>query len=184
MINEDANIGHRIKEKREELGLSIRELGRRTDLTASFISQIEHGRTNVSVGSLRRIAEALGVSIQYFFTEPPPDDPVIRSDNRPRISFAKSRVTYELLTPDRNRMLELLLGRLRPGSGNVARRLTKATEECIFVLSGSLQVGLTSGEYTLQAGDSIYFNGRDLQKLASSSDEETVWISAITPPAF
>jgi transcriptional regulator with XRE-family HTH domain len=44
-------------------------LSRRTILTASFISQVENGKANVSLDSLRRITKALGVQILYFLSE-------------------------------------------------------------------------------------------------------------------
>ncbi|MEA1977178.1 MAG: XRE family transcriptional regulator [Chloroflexota bacterium] len=183
-MTEEAYIGQRIRARRTEVGISIRELGRRTDLTASFLSQVELGQTNISISSLRRISEALEVSMLYFFTEVPDPNPVVRADNRPKISFTDPHVSYELLTPDRARKLEMLCGKLRPGSGNVARRLSISTEECIVVLSGTLEVGLESGEFVLNPGDSIYFNGDDLRKLACGSEEDVNWVSCITPPAF
>ena len=123
----------------------------------------------------------------YFFKEAPILNPVTRADRRPKISFVDPDVTYELLTPDRAHKLEVLYGRLSPRekSRNIARKLDKATEELIFVLSGVLHVGLVGGDYELNPGDSIYFIGEDLNSLScGSEDEEVTWISCITPPAF
>ena len=64
-------IGQQIKKRRLELDLTARELARRTGLSASFISQLERGKTKVSLESLRLIAEQLDVSIMYFL----PDEP-------------------------------------------------------------------------------------------------------------
>jgi quercetin dioxygenase-like cupin family protein len=81
--------------------------------------------------------------------------------------------------------MEPIFGRLSPGTGNVARRLRKPTEEFIFVLVGKLLIGVGEEEYILNAGDSIYFEGYDLQKLACASEaEDVIWISVITPPVF
>ena len=73
MSPEQDEIGQRIKARREELGFSMRELARRTGLSASFISQVENQHTNVSLDSLRLIAEQLDISIHHFFSEPLPD---------------------------------------------------------------------------------------------------------------
>ena len=64
-----SEIGERVHQRRVELGLSIRELARRSDLSASFISQLERGKVNVSVDSLQRIAEQLNISILYFLNK-------------------------------------------------------------------------------------------------------------------
>jgi transcriptional regulator with XRE-family HTH domain len=171
----------------------LRELARRIDLTASFLSQVERGKTNTSIDSLRRIATALDVPILHLLSDSqtdnakpsnPKHNPVVRADHRSRLSLPDSHVTYELLTPDLARKMEVFTGRLAPGNENVARPLREPTEECIYVLSGALCVGLDAGEYILHPGDTIYFEGAALKKLACASQEEVTWISVITPPVF
>lgn len=207
MSSEHDEIGLRIRTRRKELGFTIRELARRTGLSASFISQIEHSKTKVSLDSLRLIAEHLDTSIHYFFSDPLPEiaytaavtpceddeeisnlmeySPVMRAGCRPRLYLPDSGVNYELLVKDLTRNMEPIYGRLSPGTGNVARRLRKPTEEFIFVLVGKLLVGIEENEYILNPGDSIYFEGYDLQKLACASEtEDVIWISVITPPVF
>ena len=109
----------------------------------------------------------------------------MRAGCRPRLYFPNSGVNYELLVKDLTRNMEPIYGRLSPGTGNVARRLRKPTEEFIFVLVGKLLIGIEDEEYILNPGDSIYFEGYDLQKLACASEnEDVIWISVITPPVF
>ena len=207
MFSEQDEIGQRIKTRRKELGFSIRELARRTGLSASFISQVENRKTKVSLDSLRLIAEQLDISIHHFFSDPIQDQsysvaaasndgdentavdmqysPVVRAGSRPRLYFPDLGVNYELLVKDFTRVMEPIFGRLSPGTGNIARRLRKPTEEFIFVLVGKLLVGLKEEEYILNPGDSIYFEGNDLTKLAcASEDTDVAWLSVITPPVF
>jgi len=201
----NTDIGNQIKERRKELELTIRELSRRSGLSASFISQLEHGKTNVSLDTLRVIAEQLDVSMQFFFLEPDPlqslhepvneklaavdpsreYSPVVRAGSRAQLVFPDSGVNYQMLMKDLNRSMEAIYGRLAPGKGNVARRLRKQTEEFIFVVSGKLRIGLKEKTYTLSPGDSIYFDGYDLNEIScASEDQDAIWISVITPPVF
>lgn len=204
-------VGSRIKEKRQQVGLSIRELARRTGLTASFISQVENEKANVSLDSLRKISNALDVQILYFLSdlvERPEEtvdenqqerseeinslgaifdrsSPLIKKNMRPRIFLPDSGVTYELLTSRLDYKMEAFMGRITPGTGNVASKLSIPTEEFILCMSGTLIVAINDQVYTLEEGDSIYFDGTQLTALASGSEtEETVWLSVITPPAF
>lgn len=57
-----------MKHRRNELNLSLRALAEKTDLSAAFLSQIECGKSNPSLNSLQRIAEALHVSLSYFLS--------------------------------------------------------------------------------------------------------------------
>ena len=191
-MSHNTDIGIRIKQRRQELGLSLREVARRAGVSASFLSQVERGESNTSLDSLRRIAEALDVPTLFFLAEEPRADSdeklvyVLRNGYRPKLNLKDSRVSYEMLTPDLNRQMEVILGRLSPGSGNVARPLKVPTEECIYVLSGCLLVGIGFEEFVLCPGDSVYFEeGSQLNKLAcASEDEDAVWLSMITPPAL
>lgn len=56
-------IGQQLREARLAVGVSVRELARRVDVSASFISQLELGKTMPSVGTLYSIASELGVSL-------------------------------------------------------------------------------------------------------------------------
>jgi HTH-type transcriptional regulator/antitoxin HipB len=62
-----ANLHHSIvrllKERREELGLSRRELGRRVGINHSLISRMETGQQRVSLRTLERIAAALDMRL-------------------------------------------------------------------------------------------------------------------------
>ena len=53
------SLGEKIKELREEKRFSIRELGRRTDVTGMHISNLEKGKTNASPELVRKIAVVL-----------------------------------------------------------------------------------------------------------------------------
>jgi len=63
-----ANLHHSIaellKKRREELGLSRRELGRRVGINHSLISRMETGQQRVSLKTLERIAAALDMRLR------------------------------------------------------------------------------------------------------------------------
>ena len=60
------NIGKKVNERRKEIGLSLRELGDLSGLTAGFLSQIENDQVSPSLNSLQSIASALKVPMFYF----------------------------------------------------------------------------------------------------------------------
>jgi transcriptional regulator with XRE-family HTH domain/mannose-6-phosphate isomerase-like protein (cupin superfamily) len=62
-------IGEKLRAVRQERQMSLRELANKADVSASMLSQIETGKVFPSVRSLYGIANALGVSVDYFFPE-------------------------------------------------------------------------------------------------------------------
>ncbi len=177
-------IGDRIRARRTELGMSLRDLAKEVDLTASFLSQIERDQADPSIKSLRKIADALGVPLFYFLADDDDTNPVVRRNCRKRLQLPGSTVICELLTPDVNRKMEMFLVSVDPSQENIAQPLSQPTEEGILVLEGRLCVKLGDEEYELESGDSIYFEGPNLQVLSAIGDGRAVFVSAMTPAVF
>lgn len=182
-------FGPRVRARRRELGLSLDELAARTGLSASFLSMVERDINNPSLDSLYRIAEALEAPPFYFsaangYSAHDGQNPVVRRNERVKITFPPGNVTSELLVPNLRNKLEVFISRVHASAGNVARTPKTASEECLYVLEGSLRVVLHEQEYILQAGDSIYIHGFALREISAVGDGEAVFLSAITPPVF
>lgn len=60
-------LGRRLRARRETLGVSLRQFARDLNLSASFISQLETGKTQPSVATLYAICSALNMSITDVF---------------------------------------------------------------------------------------------------------------------
>ncbi|MCX5643769.1 MAG: helix-turn-helix transcriptional regulator [Phycisphaerae bacterium] len=58
------DVGFKIREIREERGLTQEKLAGLADLHRAYIGQIERGEKNIGLKNLERIARALGVRIQ------------------------------------------------------------------------------------------------------------------------
>lgn len=63
----DQIVGQRIRERREQLGISQGRLGRFLGLTFSQIQKYEKGSNRIGAGRLWQIASFLGVSASHFF---------------------------------------------------------------------------------------------------------------------
>lgn len=61
------NLGSRLKDLRLKAGLTLRELARQADVSPSFVSQIENGKSQPSVATLYVFAKLLNVSIDELF---------------------------------------------------------------------------------------------------------------------
>ena len=92
-----AGVGAQLRERRQAAGLSLRQFAKTLGVSASFISQLENGKSQPSVATLYQICSALGVTVDELFaalgssaTQPSspaakakaPPAPVSRSDVR------------------------------------------------------------------------------------------------------
>lgn len=62
-----SSVGKRIKEIREEVNLSQKDLAYSCDLDRSYIASVERGQRNISIVNLEKIANSLGVSLSELF---------------------------------------------------------------------------------------------------------------------
>jgi transcriptional regulator with XRE-family HTH domain len=198
-IKNSANVGERLRKRRKELRLTLKEVAKTTNLTSSFLSQVENNKVNLSLNSLHLIADALDVPVTYFMADENTDqfessdrvaaartryNPVVNKDQRSKLVLPVSGVELELLVPSLGRKMVSFKGRLAPGMENVASRLREPTEEIIYVLTGTLLVDLDEGEYRVNSDESIYFEGQHLVRLVNVAEIETTWVSVITPAVF
>ncbi|HPJ20778.1 MAG TPA: cupin domain-containing protein [Clostridia bacterium] len=177
-------IGEKIRRKRNELGMSMKMLAEKTGLTSGFISQVERELAEPSITSLRKIAEALDVAVFFFFTEEKNTGIVVRKDNRQSRNFRKSHLTYELLSPDLNRQMEMFMATLEPGAETCDEPLSHTGEEVTHVLEGSMWIQIGDDEYILEEGDTIYYFSSIPHRIVNNGDSMLRFISTITPPVF
>lgn len=57
-------LGHSVHEYRKIRGLSQQELATSSDLDRAYISAVEHGKQNISIGAISKLAKALNLSIE------------------------------------------------------------------------------------------------------------------------
>jgi transcriptional regulator with XRE-family HTH domain len=62
-------LGFRLKRVRERSGRSLREVARELGVSASFLSQMERGKSQPSVATLYSLSQLLNVSIDELFAE-------------------------------------------------------------------------------------------------------------------
>lgn len=164
--------------------MTIQELARAAGLSAGLISEIERDRVGPSVASLWKIAEGLGVPINYFFRDQTETQCVVRRDRRKKIQIPESKLTYELLCPNLKGKIEFLLVEIEPGECDASEKISHQGEECGLVLQGKLKVKWGDKEFILEEGDSIYFDSTVPHRYQNIGDTKAVSVWAMTPPSF
>src|SRR5947207_10625269 len=116
-------IGEHVRRLRTQRRMSVRGFAAETGFSASFISQLENGQVAPSLGSLHKIAEALGVTLGEFFAAAERgDEPlIVRPEDRQRLDSTWSDAHIEALGAMRpGHRLEPMIAIFGPGgkSGN------------------------------------------------------------------
>jgi len=177
------DLGKRIRQLREERGLTLKGLSEKTGLSIGFLSQVERNITEPSIASLKKISNAFGVKIKEFFENIPEEKIVIKKDERSKLLIGGSKIVYELLAPAMDRKMEPMLKLIEPNasSGQVDGH---EGEEFAVILEGGLEVCIGDEIYVLEEGDSIYFDASQPHLYRNSGKEKCICIWVVTPPTF
>lgn len=179
----EMKVGRELRQRRNELELSLREVAELTELSIGFLSQLENDQVSPSLASLNRIAHALRIPM-FELLSSDDRDPVVRVDGRRVTDLGDTGVEVELLTNFPNWQLMPFHRTFAVGEKYEAVRIGRAREEWIYVLAGEMEVYLRNQEaHVLVPGDSIHFASTRLEALNSVGEEPLEFICIMTPPA-
>ena len=60
-------VGKRVKELRNKIGISQEELVKTAQLDRTYITSVECGKRNISIVNIKKLANALNVTLKEFF---------------------------------------------------------------------------------------------------------------------
>lgn len=183
------DIGSKIREIRKQNGMSLEEIARKCSMSYSFMSQVERNNANPSIGSLKKIADALGVSIVDFFESEEGDVKknsvdVLRKNEHKTLYRPDTRIKYTLLSPNLQGNIEFLLIAGPSGSTSGATEFQHIGEEYGVIITGVMDIFVDGKKYTLREGDSLRFDSSRPHRWENPSDEEFIAVWAVYPPSF
>ncbi len=180
----DNIIGPKLRVLRAKLGLSQRALARKAGVPSSTVSLIESGRISPSVGSLKRLLDAAGLSLGEFFSHDfeQPGQVFFRSDELTAIS--QGDVAYRQLGGGQSSSLQILHETYQPGADSGRVPLSHEGEEGGLVVEGRLEVTVGDQTRVLKAGDGYLFSSVLPHRFRNTGTSPCVIISACTPPTF
>ena len=158
------HIAERIREYRQQLGMSGSQLAEASGLSKGMLSKLENGQVSPSLASLVRLSEALQVPVTAFFRGLDEERDVlhVKAGQGLDISHRGSRAghRYQLLGSMRgpNKRMEPVLVTLLERT-EVFPLYQHSGTELLYVLSGKLDYAVGGAEYTLEAGDALQFDG-------------------------
>lgn len=184
---DESVIGAQIRELRKVKGRTLQQVADAAGISVGYLSQIERNQSQLPIGILKKICDALDVHMNWFFqpsADVPADerDVIVRAQNRRRLTFTGLGIEEELLSPNLGGPLELLISTIEPGadSGDYSHDGAEAG----LVMSGKLDLWIGGKFFELGAGDSFSFKSTETHRCANSGNEPAKVVWVITPPHY
>jgi transcriptional regulator with XRE-family HTH domain len=173
-------IGSRVRELRNQRGLTLQALADMTGLSASLLSLVERGKTSPSIGTLVAVAHALEVHMGDLVPGESTvrESPVARKGSQ-RVYSTPEGVTRTVLRDDRVRGLEIAINEYTPGSRSAAVATHHGGYEYGVVLEGVLTLDLDGESFVLAEGDSIAYDSTRPHRISNegSAAVRALWVN-------
>lgn len=180
-----AAVAAHVRSQRGDRGWSLDELAGRSGVSKGMVVAIEAGRTNPSVGTLCRLADAFGVNIADLLE--------ISESRRVNISSGENapvlwrgdaggyaRLLRGINEPDLIELWEWVLG---PGDRHGSPNHPPGTCEMLHVLSGTLTALVDGVAHTVLTGETIDFTADVSHEYRNDGDEPTRIMMVVVTPA-
>lgn len=176
-------LGARLRGLRTARRLSLGDVARETGISASFLSLVENGRSDITIGRLTRLVDYYGISIADLLPAPGAEDlDVVRAGDGRQLHSSEEGITVFLLSSGTDRAMLPMLLELEPGA-SLAERGHHAGEEFVHVLEGTLVLEVEGAESReLQAGDSAYYRADRPHLFRNGSGEEPLRLICLDAP--
>ena len=177
VIQEDPenSLGERLRIRRKELKLSMKEVAISSGLSIGFISQVERGLTSPSLTSL--------TSISNFLSQPKSKSPITRHKERDVYTINNNGLQYERLSDSfPGHILNSVIIHELPGYRTES--VSHEGEEFFYILEGAITIYIDGKVNILETGDSLHFDSSKSHSAWNHTDKSTTLIHVCTMNVF
>lgn len=166
--------------------LSLSKVAAATGISSSFLSLVENGKSDITIGRLVRLVDFYGVRLEDLVPVSAGVDPgIVRKAEQRLLSSPAEEITFTLLTRDTRGAMMPMIVEFEP-SAHLAEYGRHAGEEFVHVLQGRLELVIEGSEpRVLAAGDSAYYSAEQPHLFRNASAKAPLRIVCVdTPPAL
>lgn len=180
-------LGGTLRSLRVERGFSLGEVAAGTDLSTSFLSLVENGRSDISTGRLFRVARFLGVGLGDLLEMGPPNEvTVVRADDRPAVEMpAEGLSMFPIVSDHEHLAMGPVICEYEVGAVVNDAPKMEGVEHFVFVVRGAVEITQEGKDpIVLAVGDCAYFRTGLKCDLRNVADERSVMVWVSSPPAL
>jgi transcriptional regulator with XRE-family HTH domain len=176
-------VGDRLRDLRRERGVSLKEVAAGSGMSASFLSLVETGKSDISLARLLGVLRFYGIGLTELLPEAePPNAKVVHPETRPQVNFPGEGLDVYLLTPDTKRTFAPMIAVIKP-YGKPAEFSQHPGQEFFLVLEGEVRFTLHQSEpFTMREGDSIYYESERKHMVENMSDDSDAVVLFVSCP--
>jgi len=179
------SFGVTVKTARESLNISIRELARRSSLSATSIWKIEKGKMVPSIVVLVQIARGLRMKLTELLDPVLEEEAVVATmkDSRYSGSANDSRDVVERISgSSRSWIIQAAEHTFKKGARSSRQPMIHSGEELVYCLHGQVQYIIDGKTYDLREGDTLHFKSEHPHLWRNIAKGDSRILLVVIPP--
>jgi XRE family transcriptional regulator, regulator of sulfur utilization len=176
-------VGTRVRALREGMGLSLRDLAARSDVSAPMLSQVERGETSPTLSVAAKIATGLDLTLSQLLRLDESQHVVVSRVGTRRRSARGGHRFEELTPPLPGQRADVSLHSLRPGAATGGRddppMHEPGSRETAVVLRGVVALVVDGARHELRAGDAVTFDADLPHHFENEGEDEAEFLAVI-----
>jgi transcriptional regulator with XRE-family HTH domain len=178
-----SSIGLKVFSLRKSMGLSLQQLGERSDVSAAAIHKIEQGGMVPTITTLLKIAGALGRPVSYFVEEDGSRDDLAvltpADETRPVYTSHKGITLNSISGPYARFLLAGARATVAPGASSGRKPMQHPGEELVHVTDGVLEFSVAGQAFQVGSGSTLHFRGDQPHTWRNPADAAAmaVWLA-------
>lgn len=181
-------IGSRIRQLRQDSGLTLEELSKKSGMALATLSRIENEKMTGTLESHMKICKALGITLPQLYSgleEEKKGVDVQKEKLRTDVFVHDEKYSSEMLTSKvlDKKMMPVML-KIQPDGTTDREEHKIGIERFIYILDGEIEVAIGDERYQLTKGDTLYFNASIPHRFKNTGSTEARCISIISPIAL
>jgi transcriptional regulator with XRE-family HTH domain len=178
-----AEIAARVRAERARRGWTLDEFAARSGVSRRLVVQIESGDANPSLGTLLKLAAAIGVTLTELLTSQPQDRALalVPEEDAMTLWSTPSGSAARLLVS--RGPLELWSWTLQPGEHHTSQAHGPGAVELLTVHAGTITLVVEDEGIEIPAGDSAWFDAAHAHAYRNPNATSAAFSLAVLEPA-
>jgi transcriptional regulator with XRE-family HTH domain len=183
VVMTEGTVGARVKNLRDAMDLSLRDLAERSGVSAPMLSQVERGDTSPTLAVAQKIAAGLDLSLSQLLRLDEDRHVVVVRAGRGRTRRRRGHRLEELTPPLPGQRADVSVHTLAPGAATGAPddppMHEPGSRETAVVVEGTAELFIDGHRHELHEGDSVTFDADLTHHFENNGETDTRLIAVV-----
>ena len=176
MMTQIPKVGQNLRKIRNELGLSLEETSKLTNVSKPMLGQIERGESSPTISTLWKISSGLKVNFTSLLDDSSGELVLVKKEEVEVVKEENSHMRLFPIFPfDAKSGMDIFIVELDVDCEHISATHKNVLEEIVMVTEGKLELTIENKSFILEKDHSLKFDGSLNHSYKNCGNEKTVF---------